>query len=126
MRTATSKKGTAKPIPLATKKVAINKSITTKSKTKKLKPTTSLVNPVPVTKEQFKTKQSQLIALLKDPQGADIKALMQATGWQAHSLRGVISGVLRKKLGLEVILQKQGGTSVYLITPTTNATAAQK
>ena len=37
MRTATSKKGAAKPIPLATKKVAINKSITTISKTKKLK-----------------------------------------------------------------------------------------
>jgi len=48
------------------------------------------------------TKQAQLIALLRSEQGAEMAQLCAATGWQAHSVRGVISGVLRKKLGLSV------------------------
>ncbi|MBU3591192.1 DUF3489 domain-containing protein [Polynucleobacter sp. 78F-HAINBA] len=115
MRTATSKKGTAKPIPLATKKAVVQKPITTTSKTKGLKPTTPLTNPVPAIKEQFKTKQSQLIALLKGPKGSSIQELMQVTGWQAHSIRGVISGVIRKRLGLTVISQKMDGVQHYRI-----------
>jgi hypothetical protein len=43
-------------------------------------------------------KQSQLIELLHRPSGATLVELMAATGWQAHSVRGVISGVLRKRL----------------------------
>ena len=49
------------------------------------------------------TKQGQLIALLKQGAGASLADLMSATGWQAHSVRGVISGVLRKRLQLPVI-----------------------
>jgi hypothetical protein len=44
------------------------------------------------------SKQAQLISLLRRPEGASIDELTQATGWQPHSVRGVVSGVLRKKL----------------------------
>lgn len=44
------------------------------------------------------TKQSRLIELLQRPAGANLTDLIDATGWQAHSVRGVISGILRKKL----------------------------
>ncbi len=61
------------------------------------------------------TKQGQLIALLKQGAGASLADLMSATGWQAHSVRGVISGVLRKRLQLPVISETVDGTRRYRI-----------
>ncbi|PRY19759.1 uncharacterized protein DUF3489 [Aliiruegeria haliotis] len=48
------------------------------------------------------TKQAGLIEMLSAPGGATIAEISEATGWQAHSVRGAISGTLRKKLGLTV------------------------
>ncbi len=48
------------------------------------------------------TKQALLIDLLKRKKGATLADLVTATGWQKHSLRGAISGTLKKKLGLAV------------------------
>ena len=48
------------------------------------------------------TKQSQVIALMQREDGASLAELIDATHWQPHSVRGVISGILRKKLGLNV------------------------
>ena len=52
------------------------------------------------------TKQAQLIAMLQAPEGATIAEIAEATGWQAHSIRGAISGSLKKKLGLTVTSEK--------------------
>jgi Protein of unknown function (DUF3489) len=52
------------------------------------------------------TKQAQVIDLLRRPQGASIAELVTATGWQQHSVRGVIAGALKKKLGLAVTSKK--------------------
>ncbi|PVZ48628.1 DUF3489 domain-containing protein [Thalassobacter stenotrophicus] len=62
------------------------------------------------------TKQAQIIALLQRPEGASIGEIVEATGWLPHSARGLISGGLKKKLGLPIISQKldQRGT-VYRI-----------
>lgn len=46
--------------------------------------------------------QDRLIGLLRRPNGATISELSKATGWQAHSVRGAISGVLKKRLGLTI------------------------
>ena len=51
------------------------------------------------------TKQQALITLLKRPKGAAIEELMEATGWQRHSVHGTVSGVLKKRLGLPVITE---------------------
>lgn len=61
------------------------------------------------------SKQNRLIALMQRPKGACIQELMEATGWQAHSVRGVVSGTLRKKLGLNVIMDVNGNSRVYRI-----------
>jgi hypothetical protein len=52
------------------------------------------------------TKQAQIIALLERPEGATIAEIIAATAWQAHSARGLISGVLKKKLGLVITADK--------------------
>ncbi|MHB8496269.1 MAG: DUF3489 domain-containing protein [Casimicrobiaceae bacterium] len=64
------------------------------------------------------TKQSRLITLLSTPAGGTLTQMMALTGWQAHSVRGVISGVLRKKLGLKVDCDTPGaaGARIYRIT----------
>ena len=62
------------------------------------------------------TKQAQVIALLQRPEGASIAEIVAATGWLAHSARGLISGGLKKKLGHQITSQKeQGRGSVYRI-----------
>lgn len=62
------------------------------------------------------TKQAQIIALLQRPEGASIAEIIAATGWQVHSVRGMISGALKKKLGLSVTsVKEQGRGSVYRI-----------
>lgn len=52
------------------------------------------------------TKQATLISMLRTPDGATIAEIMAATGWQSHTVRGAMSGALKKKLGLEVISEK--------------------
>jgi hypothetical protein len=59
-------------------------------------------------------KKDQVIALLQREGGATLSEIMNATGWQAHSVRGFISGTLRKKLGLAVERRTRGdGGSAY-------------
>lgn len=60
------------------------------------------------------SKQSQLIALLKAPAGATIEQMRALTGWQAHTVRGAISGVLRRRLGLSVMCAAAVGDSARI------------
>jgi hypothetical protein len=53
------------------------------------------------------TKQALLIAMLQRPDGATMAEIIAATGWQAHSARGAMSGALGKKLGLAVVSAKE-------------------
>ena len=52
------------------------------------------------------SKAATILELLKRPGGATAKELMKATGWQPHSVRGFLSGTIRKKMGLDVISAK--------------------
>lgn len=60
----------------------------------------------PVRKTRENSKQAQLIAMLKRPEGATIAEIAEAFLWQHHTVRGAIAGALKKKLGLDVTSEK--------------------
>jgi hypothetical protein len=61
------------------------------------------------------TKQARVIAMLQSPSGTSVAAIMQQTGWQPHSVRGFLAGVVRKKLKLTLHSTKVDGKRVYRI-----------
>ena len=108
-------KATKSPIQVKPKSKGPDPSL---SLTPKSTPTPKLVKPsgVPApSKLKAASKQDQIIALLHKPQGVNLTELMQATSWQAHSVRGFLSGTIKKKLNLNLISQKIDGAQVYRI-----------
>ena len=61
------------------------------------------------------TKNAQVVAMLQDRAGTTIAAIMAATGWQQHSVRGFLAGVVRKTLGLNLVSEPGEGGRVYRI-----------
>jgi hypothetical protein len=61
------------------------------------------------------TKRARIIAMLRSSAGATIPAIMTATEWQQHSVRGFLAGVVRKKLGLNLISELTDKGRVYRI-----------
>jgi hypothetical protein len=61
------------------------------------------------------TKAERVLALLRQPKGATLESIMRATGWQAHSVRGFVSGHVGTKLGLRVQSFQRDGQRVYVI-----------
>ncbi len=61
------------------------------------------------------SKIDTVIALLKRSDGATLDQLMTATGWQKHSVRGAMSGTLKKKQGMSIASEKSDGVRVYRI-----------
>lgn len=70
---------------------------------------------VPAPSTEVTSKQSQVIALLRSAAGASMADLMALTGWQPHTVRGMLSGSLRKRLGLDVQCQRVDGAHLYRI-----------
>jgi len=85
----------------------------TTTKNTKTKPQTETAQPAAA--EVRTSKIDQVVALLRRPQGATIEAMIAATGWQAHTVRGAMSGALKKKAGLTITSEKVDGVRTYRI-----------
>jgi hypothetical protein len=69
------------------------------------------------------TKHDRIIAMLRTPAGATIAAIMTATEWQQHSVRGFLAGVVRKKLGLNLVSESTDKGRVYRIKDSSKASS---
>jgi hypothetical protein len=91
--------------------------------------TTSLLPTIPEPKSKKThtgSKQSRVIAMLRSADGTTIAAMMKATGWQQHSVRGFLAGVVRKKLKLKLNSSKIDDRRVYRIDSGNKAEAGSK
>lgn len=72
--------------------------------------------PAKIPRTRDNSKQAQVIAMLKRPEGATIAQICEATGWQPHTVRGTLAGTFKKKLGLEITSTKETGAErVYKV-----------
>ena len=73
--------------------------------------------PQPRADPKRSSKQDVVIAMLRQPEGATVGEVASVTGWQRHTVRGVFSGTLKKKLGLPLASAKEERGRVYRIEP---------
>jgi hypothetical protein len=79
---------------------------------------TSRKQPAPASSKsaaRLSTKHDRIIAMLRTPAGATLASLVTATEWQQHSVRGFLAGVVRKKLGLNLVSEMSDKGRVYRI-----------
>jgi Protein of unknown function (DUF3489) len=85
------------------------------------------VTRIPLPAARANTKQAEVLALLSSPSGTTIEKMMKATGWQQHSVRGFLAGVVRKKLKLDLISEPAESGRIYrLRSDALNSAAATK
>jgi hypothetical protein len=75
----------------------------------------ALPDPEPQSDPKGPSKQDAVIAMLRRPEGATVDEVAGATGWQRHTVRGVFSGTLKKKLGLTLASTKEERGRVYRV-----------
>ena len=99
------------------KKPSLAKSSTAKSSVsvRAAKPFPQSVEKPKTHKAVARSKQARIIAMLQSPTGTTVAAIMKATGWQQHSVRGFLAGVVRKRLKLKLASNKVNGNRVYQI-----------
>ena len=69
----------------------------------------------PNTEAKPPSKLARVVALLRQPGGTTMDALMAETGWQQHSVRGALAGSIKKGMGLNVVSEKRVGVRIYSI-----------
>lgn len=79
-----------------------------------------------VTLARSGTKQEAVLSMLRRPNGATIAAIVEATGWQKHSVRGFIAGVVRKRLKLKLVSKTVDGNRVYQVASGSAGNAIRK
>jgi Protein of unknown function (DUF3489) len=97
-------------------KRASKSSVTTKTSKAAAKP--ELTRPV--------TKHDQILKLLRQEKGASLDVLVRSSGWQKHSIRGFLAGIVRKKLKLPLISEKIDGVRTYRIGSAKSVKPAKK
>jgi len=72
--------------------------------------------PPPKPERQIGGKLGIMVGLLQRPEGATLDQMCDATGWQAHSVRGGLAGALKRNRGFEIASEKTDGLRIYRIT----------
>jgi hypothetical protein len=103
-----SKSKSAKPKPASRSRVLSSKKASASTKRAK-----QLAGSEPTAKSS--SKQDTVLSLLRHTNGTTVPAIAKATGWQAHSVRGFLAGVIKKKLNLKLESEKLGKERVYRI-----------
>jgi hypothetical protein len=118
LKSTAPKKGNAKPNAPSRRKTPAKpkkplRSIVAKSEQAAAKSPLESEEPT----GEHTTKQERMLTLLSQPKGASIEEMMQATGWQQHSVRGFLAGTVKRKLGFALTsLKPNDGTRRYRIT----------
>ena len=92
-----------------------NKRSITKSNAGAKKPQQQIAPAPETSRPNRSSKQSRILAMLQSPTGATIAAIAKATGWQQHSVRGFLAGVVRKRLNLKLISKRVDDQRIYQI-----------
>jgi hypothetical protein len=78
-------------------------------------------DPQPQSDAKRASKQDAVVAMLQRPEGATVDEVASAMGWQRHTVRGLFSGTLKKKLGLTLASAQEERGRVYRIAPAARA-----
>jgi hypothetical protein len=112
------------PKPKSARKSSMLHKTKERATLRKVRSTGTASAPIPAPPVPSQSKQAAVIALLRRPEGATVTEIVAATGWQPHTVRGLFSGTLKKKLGLTLSSAQEQRGRVYRIIGTSGAGGA--
>ena len=116
--------GRGMPKPKSTRKSSMRHKTNERATVRKVRFAGTAPAPIPATPVPGQSKKAAVIVLLRRPEGATVAEVVAATGWQPHTVRGLFSGTLKKKLGLTLSSAQEQRGRVYRIIGTSGAGGA--